>query len=66
MILLLIFHVWNGTRDVAYKFEMTFEPLIFFKIYGFIWKALLSNSMGKFTVIPWKPVSPHYDQNGYS
>lgn len=39
----------NGTGDVVYKFEMTFEPVIFFKMYGFIREALLSNSMGKFT-----------------
>jgi hypothetical protein len=32
MILLLIFHVWNDTGDMVYKFEMTFEPVIFFKI----------------------------------
>ena len=29
MILLLIFHVWNGTEDVVYKSEMTFETSYF-------------------------------------
>lgn len=39
MILLLIFHVWNSTGDVVYKFKMIFMPVIFFKMYGFIWRG---------------------------
>lgn len=41
MILLLIFHVWNGTGDVVYKFEMMSEPVIFFKMDSLIWRGLI-------------------------